>query len=124
MGAERRAVEVDRVLERLDHALEHQGDHGRGVDRAQVGEQDQELVAALSGHQVDVARRTLQARCQPREQEVARVMAHRVVEMLEVVEVEVEHGDRGVIPACALDRQQQRLAEQFTVRETPVSASW
>ena len=44
-------------------------------------------------------------------------MAHRVVEMLEVVQVEVQHGDRGAIPARALDRQQQRLVEQFTVRE-------
>ena len=100
---ERRAVQIDRILERLDHPLQHERNHPGSIRRRKVGQQDEELVAALPGDQVDVSRRSSQSTSQPCQQEVTRVVAHRVVQVLEVVEVQVEDRDRGLVAPCALD---------------------
>ena len=113
-GADDDVLGVDRVgrAERGDHAL---GDlhHLVGVvaDRGDDGE----FVAAEPRHQVVAAQRARQAQRDVADQLVADRMAERVVDVLEVVEVDVEYrGRRGAVRDF-LDHRLQPLAEKDAV---------
>ena len=86
------AVEVERVLQRLLDAL---GDHGRLAGVADVVEQDRELVAAEPGDGVAGPQGGLQPARDRDQQPVADVVAERVVDELEAVEVEEQHRRAG-----------------------------
>ena len=62
------------------------------VDRISVGQQDGELVAAEAGDGVAVAKGRLHALRDRLQQLVADVVPERVVDELEAVEIEEEHG--------------------------------
>ena len=89
--------EADAGVDLQPHALEHErlaqvheqvlGDAGRVRWAVDVREQDAELVAAEAGDRVGVAQRALQPARDLLEQQVAHVVAERVVDLLEVVEI-------------------------------------
>ena len=82
-------VEVDRLFEhRLDHASDGQGTH-----RIAAGQQDRELVATQPSHGVGFAQRFAQALATDLQHLVARVMAERIVDELEAVQVHQQHRD-------------------------------
>ena len=83
----------------------------------EVGEQHQELVAALTRHQVGLPRARAQTVGELGQQQVAGVVAERVVHELEVVEVEEDHRDGGAVALGTLHREDERLLEQLAVRE-------
>ena len=80
-------------------------------------QQDAELVAAQAGDRVGVAQRALQPRGDLLQQQVAHVMAERVVDLLEVVEIH-DHDHGGVaVAAAGADGLVDPVAEQLAVRE-------
>src|SRR3954465_4521362 len=81
---------------------------------ARTGEQDRELVAAEAGDEVIGAQHSAQALGHHDEQAVARLVAERVVDHLEVVEV---HEDDGELALALVDRGAQALQEQRAVRQ-------
>jgi hypothetical protein len=109
-------VEVERILQRLLDAL---GDHGRLAGVADVVEQDRELVAAEPGDGVAGAQGRLQPARDRDQQPVADVVPERVVDELEAVEVEEQHGGAGVrVPALrAADRLREAVEEEHAVRQ-------
>ena len=108
------AVEVERVLQRLLDAL---GDHGRLARVADVVEQDRELVAAEPGDGVAGPQGRLQPARDGDQQPVADVVAERVVDELEAVEVQEQHRRAGGRAAAlrAPDRLRQAVQEQHAV---------
>ncbi len=83
----RGAVELEGLADDLEHAL---GDElGRDVHRAAVDE-DHELVAAHPPDRVGVAQPRRQAKCDCLQELVAHLVAERVVDVLELVEVDEE----------------------------------
>ena len=82
-----------------------------------VLEQDRELVAAEPRHGVAHAQRGAQARRDRLQHPVAGGVAERVVDRLEVVEVQEQHGERPAVVASAAERVFDAIAEQRPVRE-------
>jgi hypothetical protein len=67
----------------------------------EVGDEHEELVAAVAGHEVGRAGGALEPARRLAQQLVAGLVAVGVVHLLEVVQVDVEHGD-GMARAAAL----------------------
>ena len=65
----------------------------------QAGQQDDEFVAAETGHGVDIAQLQFQACGDGLEQLVADRVAEAVVDLLETVEIEKQHGAELVVGA-------------------------
>ena len=111
---ERQPVDHERLAQR---GLEDLG-HRLGVVGAEhVGQQHAELVAAEAGHGVGGAQRRLEALGDLLEQHVAVVMAERVVDLLEVVEVHDHHGRAAVAALGGAHGLLDAVAEQHAVRE-------
>ena len=110
---------MERVLQRL---LDTLGDHRRLAGVADVVEQDRELVAAEPGDGVAGPQGRLQPARDGDQQAVADVVAERVVDELEAVEVQEQHGPAGFRPRppAALRAPEgliQAVEEQHAVRE-------
>jgi hypothetical protein len=86
----------------------------RSSDAVQVLEHHGELVAAEPGHGV-VRRRVLQARRGGAQDAVAGGVAQRVVDVLEAVQVEEQHGDPASCAPRPHDRARQPLGQQRAV---------
>ena len=78
-------------------------------------EQERELVAAEPGHGVHRAQHLAEAVGEYGEQEVTGGMSHRIVDLLEAVDVEEQHGERRPGPARAVERDGEAVAEQGAV---------
>ena len=83
--------------------------------RRRFGSSDAELVAAEPGDGVALAERLLQPVGDLLQQAVAGVVAERVVDLLEVVEVDQHHGGGGVRAVAGGDRLLDAVAEQRAV---------
>ena len=114
LALEREAADDDRLLERLEQPL---GDERAGVAVAHLGDQDAELVAAEAGDHLAVAEHALEALGHALEKEVAVVVAERVVDLLEAVEVHQHHGDELLLALGAEDRLLHEVVEHRAVRE-------
>jgi hypothetical protein len=121
LDAHRHPVEHERRVQAVAQAP---GDrHGRlGFDGP--GEQDGELVTAEARQQVVRAQRRLQPRADALQQQVAHVMAERVVELLEAVEVEQQERQRPSAPDVRLEAQAEgtpvgELRELVRQRQAP-----
>ena len=114
LDVERQPLDGERLLERPVHGPRDLLGRGRAGD---VREQDPELVAAEAGHGVGLAQHAVQARAHLPQEEIARVMAEGVVDLLEPVEVDQEEG--GVVPVARArqDRLVRAVAEEAAVRE-------
>ena len=113
LDLERQAVEHERLLERL---VDARCQHHRVLDRPRR-EEDPELVAAEPCERVALAQQLAQAGRQLLEQPVARLVAERVVDLAEVVDVEQQDGRRLPLPARAQDRLSDPVSEERAVRE-------
>ena len=82
---QRQALEAEGLLDRAGEAA---GDGLGLLDGGAGRQQDGELVAADAGHQVGAGHAGLQPRADLAQEPVTRLMAERVVELLEVVEVD------------------------------------
>jgi hypothetical protein len=87
---DRHAVEVDRLVQRLGDAARDRLGVG---DRAHAGEHEPELVAAHPADRVPLGVDPAQALADLGEQAVALLVAERVVDLLEAVEVDDRHRD-------------------------------
>ena len=95
-------------------------DQGRGrpldvSDRVDALEEDGELVAGEPGHRVGGPHGLDQPLGDGLQQPVAGVVAERVVDVLEVVEVEEHHGDVPLGPTREGERVLDAIAEQIAV---------
>ena len=80
-------------------------------------EQERELVAPESRDRVHRAQHRLQPVGERRQQPVAGGVPKRVVDVLEVVDVEEQHRDGGAGPARAVERDAETIEEQRAVRQ-------
>jgi hypothetical protein len=108
-------LQLERDLQRRQDAL---GDHRRLAGVADVVEQERELVAAQARDRVVGTQCRKQPLGDGLEQLVADVVAQRVVDDLEAVEVEEQHRGAavGVMAARAADRLVEAVEEQHAVR--------
>ena len=111
--AKRAAVDDERQRELLEHLARRQ--HG-AVD---VGRrQDQrELVAAEPGHRVGLAQRAAQARSHELQQTIAGMVADRVVDVLEPIEIQDEQRERVAVAVCGEHGLLQAIVEQRAIRQ-------
>ena len=93
------------------------GDRHRLVLVGEAVDEDAELVAAEAGDDVAGPQVGAQPRRHRPQQLVAGVVAHAVVDQLEVVEVEEEDPDRRARDGAALERVAQRVDEAGPVRQ-------
>jgi hypothetical protein len=108
-------VDRDRVMEALDESF---GDRDRRRVVRDVAHQDAELVSTEAGHQVFVPERPGEARTDGGEQLVPHMVAERVVDLLEVVEVHQHHGEAAAVRRRVLDRVPELHPEQEPVGQT------
>ena len=107
-------LEVDRQSHRPADPL---GDQDHLSLARQLFEQERELVATEPGDRVHRAQHRLQPVRQPRQQAVAGGVPERVVDLLEVVDVEEQDRDRGVVAARAVQSDAEAVEEQRPVGE-------
>ena len=80
---------------RLGHDLSDLGrERARRIEIVDIALQDRELVAAEARHNVIVADRAAHPRRHLTQQRVADGMAERIVDVLEMIEIEIKHGER------------------------------
>ncbi len=92
-----------------------------GHDITEIGDVDQrdgELIGAAACHEIALAQRALNADADLAQHRIAAGMVRRVVDLLELVDVETEHGDMGAVPMHGDQRVGQTLAERVAVGET------
>jgi hypothetical protein len=106
VDVQRDAFQVKRFGQAVQQAL---GDRG-GVGWVGVGQQDRELVAAKAHQQVVGVEVVGQARADLAQELVAHVVAERVVDLLEAVQVHDQQGDR--LPLGSLGQGGVQLAVQ------------
>ena len=111
---ERIRVDHDRWLEGGPDPVDDPGDLVVG---ANSGGDDDELVAADSGGRVMASDDTGEAAAHLGEKAVPGAVAHTVVDGLETVQVEVEHGDRRIGPVDLVEAVLQPGDEQVPVRQ-------
>ena len=109
---QRRAVHLDRLAGGLGDAV---GDEHHLALGCEPLEQEREFVAAEARHRVHRAQQRAQPFPQGGEHAIAGGVAARVVDLLEVVEVEEQHGERVAGPAGALQGEVQAVQEQGAV---------
>jgi len=103
-------------LQRLRHGIEDALQGGRArLAAAMLGQQQHEFVAAQARHRVDFARGVAQAPGHVLQHPVARVVAQRVVDELETVEVDEDHPQGQMVAPCHGHRLVQPLAQQGPV---------
>ena len=78
---------------------------GHLVDAAHLGQDDDELVAAMPADGIDAAHAAHQAPRHFLEQQIAHVVAHAVIDVLEVVEVQVQDGQHAQLAPRGRQRQ-------------------
>ena len=96
------------------HAL---GDADRHLGLGEVVADDAELVAAEARDRVARAQHLGEPPGQQAQQLVAGAVAERVVDELEAVEVEEQHGDRRPAARAVVERQREAVHEQRAVRQ-------
>ena len=106
--------EHDRLVDRLRDAL---GDPDRLVRAVELLAHDEELVAAQPRDGVGRAHRVVQPRRERDQQVVARLVAQRVVDELELVEVGEQHGDRAAVAPAAGERALEAVERERAVRQ-------
>ncbi len=109
--AERVLLDHARLLDGVQHFL--RGQH-RAVDVGQR-QDDRELVAAEARHGVGIAQHAADAPGHPLQDAIAGVMAQRVVDLLEAVQVEQQQRD-----GCSLAVGDPRRLLEAIVQERPV----
>ena len=103
---------ADRLEQARDDALRDVA----GVDRPiEAGQDDREVVAADPRHRIGIVDDALQAARTGAQQGVAGRMAERVVDVLEVVEVELQHRHRPPVAPRLRHREAETIEEQRAI---------
>ena len=97
--------------------LQLAGDAGRSQRRIDVGQHDGEFVAAQPCHDVAGAHRLAQARRDQAQQVVADVVAERVVDILETIEVDQHQRDLAVVARTGLQGELKLRLEGQAIRQ-------
>ena len=109
-----KAIDLVRLAQGLDDLDRTRAD----VVRRHVAPEDhRELVAAKSRHQIVLACIRRETRSHQRQQLVAGVMTEGIVDVLEQIEIDAEHGDAFVDQTGALEIVPQTFLEHHTVGE-------
>nr|GEU28653.1 hypothetical protein [Tanacetum cinerariifolium] len=87
----------------------------RRVGAADIGQHHHELVAAMAADGIDAAHAAHQPLRRLAQQQVAHVVAQRVVDVLETVEVDEQHGHHAVVTARRRQRLVQPIEQQHAV---------
>ena len=112
---ERVRADLRRHGQRVDDLPRDRG----GVARLRhLGEEDDELVAAVAAHRVRFAHRVLEAARRQLQHLVADRVTERIVDLLEVVEVEKDDADAGRAPLRHRDRVLEPVEHQRARRRT------
>ena len=93
---------------------------GNALDLGTLGgllQNDHELVAAEPRHHVARTQRAAQPAADLHQQHVAGVMPQRVVDDLEPVEIDEQHGELPLVARGGIDRATQHAVEHFPVRQ-------
>jgi hypothetical protein len=86
------------------------------VDAADVGEKNREFVPPQAGHRVARAQEHAQSLPELDEQLVTRRMSKAVVDALEAIEVQKEHGERPLgIPPLLFQREAEAIEKERAV---------
>jgi len=102
----------------LRDGLQQAGRHVRRlVDAAHFGQDDDEFVAAVAADRVDAAHAAHQAPRHFLEQQIAHVMAHAVIDVLEMVEIQVQDGQHAQLAPRRRQRLRQPVQQQHPVRQ-------
>ena len=109
-----RAVERERQIERLDQRVRERRDVGAAADALH---QHCELVPTEARYGIRRARGPDDAVRHRLQQPVARIVTQRVVDVLEVVEIEEHHRHRAAVALCQRERVLHAIAEQVAVGE-------
>ena len=109
--------EPERRQERFADARQHRHRLERRVRRIEPGQDHDELVAAEPRDRVGFAHRGREALRHRLQQLVARVVAERVVDALEVIEIEEQAGDVRAVALRLREDLLQPLVEQRPVRQ-------
>ena len=107
-------TELEGMLERFEQAL---GDQlGTGRQRELLGDHD-ELVAAEAPQRIDVAHHALEPRGDSPQQLIADAVAERVVDALEVVDVDEQRRHRRLVAGGAREHLLDAIQDQRSVRQ-------
>ena len=118
-GERRRLVgQAERRLERVAHALQHGHDLERRMRRIEAGQDHDELVAAEARDGVALAHRAGQPLRDRLQQLVAGIVAERVVDALEVIEVEEDARDLHAAALRLREDLPQARVKQAAVRQS------
>jgi len=82
------------------HLLDAGKDRAHGTPRpcqAGRGEERGEFIAAQTGHRIRLPHRTLEARANFLQEEIPRVMAQRIVDVLEAIQIYQEQGNMAMV---------------------------
>jgi len=104
--------QCDRLLQRGEDFAR---DNGGVVGTADVAQQDQELIAAEAANDVMRAYTRAQAAAHLEQQLIADGMTHRVVDVLEAVQIDEQQRQHGLAAARVVDRIARALVKQEPV---------
>ena len=108
----------------VDRLFEQRGDassHGRGLEGIGPVEKDGELVAAQAGHQIVATDNLADTRADLAEQRVPGLVPERVVDLLEVIEVDKQEGQPASLSSAGRQRGQgpvELMEELSTISES------
>ena len=109
------AVDHERFLQTLDHLDRH----GLGLERAlNLRQHDRILVPAESGHGIRVAQYGRKSQPGLLQQLIAAAVTERVVDFLEAVEVDEQHGEAPLVAMRLRHGLAQPIVEQLAIRQT------
>ncbi len=107
-------AEVEWRCQGSDHALRHQG--GRLLIR-QPRQQHRELIAADPRQRIAIANTALKTLPHELQRDIARLVPEGVIDRLEAIEVEHEHGEHGAVAPRTPHGLMQAIGEQGAVRQ-------
>ena len=93
------------------------GDDPQVLGALDLGEQDGELVAAHTSHRVTGAHAAAQPRPHGLQELVPGPVSQTVVDLLEMIEVDEQHGERQPVAARMLQRQAEPVVQQGAIRQ-------
>src|SRR5438445_339615 len=115
-----RGARLDHLIADREWALQRREDLARGGDdivrMLGVGGEDRELVSAQPGDGVSGPKHPAQAGRHLLQEAVPAVVAERIVDVFEAIEVEKQHAEHALVAARRQQRLPQAVAEQAAVR--------
>ena len=103
-------------VERRRYRRQELGGHAGGIPRcAQVGQGHEEFVAAQAGDDVGIAQRRLDASRRFLEQFVAGLVSERIVDGLEIVQVDEQQRRRGIVTARQREHALEALGQERAI---------